>query len=134
MTFRRPCWCAWLISWEWAEVAFCDAWANLSHIIEFFTIMIDCLWRISYLIWSETLLSLQKRTIQPHFLFGSYTKGQIISKNFLVSSNSSKKQANKFVIVVKTNSFVHLLWEFEDTKGPLEIIWPLETSRSRRLL
>ena len=33
---------------------------------------------------------------------------------------------NKFVIVVKTISFVRFLGEFEDTKSPFEIIWPLE--------
>ena len=32
---------------------------------------------------------------------------------------------NEFVLVVKTNSFVHFLGEFEDTKSPFEIIWPL---------
>ena len=44
----------------------------------------------------------------------------------LVSSNSSKKQMNEFVVVVKTNLFVCFLGEFEDTKSPCEIIWPLE--------
>ena len=32
---------------------------------------------------------------------------------------------NEFVVVVKTNSFVHFLGEFEDTKSPFEIISPL---------
>ena len=31
---------------------------------------------------------------------------------------------NEFVVVVKT--FVHFLGEFEDTKSPFEIIWPLK--------
>ena len=44
----------------------------------------------------------------------------------LVSSNSPKKQTNKFIEVVKTNSFVRFLRELEDTKSPFEIIWPLE--------
>ena len=44
----------------------------------------------------------------------------------MVSSNSPKKQTNEFVVVVKTNSFVRFLGEFEDTKSPFEIIWPLE--------
>ena len=52
-------------------------------------------------------------------------KGQIISKGLLVSSNSPKKRTNEFVVVVKTNSFVRFLGEFEDTKSPFEIIWPL---------
>ena len=44
------------------------------------------------------------------------TKGQIISKGLLVSSNSPKKQTNKFVFTTTTNSFVHFLGEFKDTK------------------
>ena len=44
---------------------------------------------------------------------------------FLVSSNSPK---NEFVIVVKMNSFVGFLGEFEDTKSPFEISWPLAKS------
>ena len=43
------------------------------------------------------------------------SKGQIISKDFLVSSDSSKKGINKFVF----------LEESEDTKKSFEIIWPL---------
>ena len=48
------------------------------------------------------------------------TKGQIISKRLLVSSDSSRKQTNKFgfffLTVLKTNLFVRFLEEFEDTK------------------
>ena len=47
-------------------------------------------------------------------------------KDFLVSSNSPKKQMNEFVVVVNTNLFIHFLGEFEDTKSPFEIIWPLD--------
>ena len=47
--------------------------------------------------------------------FGS-TKGQIISKGLLVSSNSHKKQTNEFVFTTTKNSFVRFLGEFEDTK------------------
>ena len=36
-----------------------------------------------------------------------------------------KNQTNEFVVVIKTNSFVRFLGEFEDTKSPFEIIWPL---------
>ena len=43
-------------------------------------------------------------------------KGQIISKGLLLSSNSPKKRTNKFVFTTTTNSFVHFLGEFEDTK------------------
>ena len=32
---------------------------------------------------------------------------------------------NEFVVVVKTNLFVCFLGEFEDTKSPFEITWPL---------
>ena len=39
-----------------------------------------------------------------------------------MSSNSPKKQTNKFVVVVKMNSFIRFLGEFEDTKTPFEII------------
>ena len=44
------------------------------------------------------------------------TKGQIISKGLLVSSNSPKKQTNEFVFTTTTNSFVRFLGKFEDTK------------------
>ena len=37
-------------------------------------------------------------------------------KDFLVSSNSPKKRTKEFVVVVKTNSFVHFLGELEETK------------------
>ena len=43
-------------------------------------------------------------------------KGQIISKGLLVSSNSPKKRTNEFVFTTTTNSFIHFLGEFEDTK------------------
>ena len=43
-----------------------------------------------------------------------------------MSSNSPKKQTNKLVIAVKTNSFIRFWGKFEDTKSPFEIIWPLE--------
>ena len=43
----------------------------------------------------------------------------------LISSNSPKKRTNEFVVVVKTNSFVRFLGEFEDTKSPFKIIGPL---------
>ena len=46
----------------------------------------------------------------------------------MLPSNSPKKRTNEFVIVVKTNSFIRFLGEFEDTKSPFEIIWPLATS------
>ena len=40
--------------------------------------------------------------------YSSYTKGQIISKGLLVSSNSPKKRMYEFVLFVKTNSFFRL--------------------------
>ena len=52
-------------------------------------------------------------------------KGQIISKGLLLSSNFPKKRTNKFVFTTMTNSFVRFLGEFEETKSPFEIIWPL---------
>ena len=60
--------------------------------------------------------------IKKHFLtFRAdgviYSKGQIISKGLLVSSNSPKKGTNKFIFTTTYNEFVHLfLGEFEDTK------------------
>ena len=50
------------------------------------------------------------------------TKGQMISKGLLVSSNFPKKRANEFVFTTPTNWFVHFLGEFEDTKCPFKII------------
>ena len=44
------------------------------------------------------------------------SEGQIISKGLLVSSNSPKKWTNEFIFTTTTNSFVHFLGEFEDTK------------------
>ena len=44
------------------------------------------------------------------------TKGQIISKGLLVSSNSPKKWTNEFVFTTTMNSFVCCLGEFEDTQ------------------
>ena len=49
-------------------------------------------------------------------------KGQIISKGIFDIPEFSQK---RFVVVVKTNSFIRFWGEFEDTKSPLDIIWPL---------
>ena len=51
-------------------------------------------------------------------------------KDFLVSSNSPKKQTNEFAVVVKTNLFVRFLGEFKDTKSPFEMIWPLQLNEN----
>ena len=52
------------------------------------------------------------KDIVPSYI-GQIPKGQIISKRLLVSSDSSKKQTNKFVFfcltVLKTNLIVHFL-------------------------
>ena len=54
----------------------------------------------------------QKR---KHFLINSEdTKGQIISKGLFGVLEFLQKRTNKFIKVVKTNSFVHFLGEFED--------------------
>ena len=45
-----------------------------------------------------------------------HDKGQIISKEILVSSNYPKKRTNKFVFTTMTNSFVLFMGEFEITK------------------
>ena len=49
------------------------------------------------------------------------TKGQISSTGLFDVLEFSQK-TNEFVIVVKTNSFVCFLGEFEDTKSPFETI------------
>ena len=71
----------------------------------------------------ETTICLRDRSLYSYLL--KVTKGKIISKGLLVSSNSPKKGTNEFVFTTTTNSFVHFLGEFEDTKSPFEIIWPL---------
>ena len=53
------------------------------------------------------------RISQIKFMF---SKGQMISKGLLVSSNSLKKRTNEFVFTTTTNLFVRFLGEFEDTK------------------
>ena len=55
-----------------------------------------------------------------------FDKGQVISKGLLVSSNSPKKQTNEFLFTTTTKSFIRFLGEFEDTKNPFEITWPLQ--------
>ena len=45
-----------------------------------------------------------------------------------------KQQTNEFVIVVKTNTFVRFLGEFEDTQSTFVIIWPLEDQKTFFLL
>ena len=52
-------------------------------------------------------------------------KGQLISKWFLVSSNSSKKRTNEFFFLLWRHVLVHFLEEIEDTKNHFKIIWPL---------
>ena len=44
------------------------------------------------------------------------TKGQMISKGLLVSSNSPKKRTYEFVFTTMTISFIRILGEFKDTK------------------
>ena len=41
-------------------------------------------------------------------------------KDFLVASNSPKKQTIEFVAVIKMNSFLRFLGKFEDTKSYFE--------------
>ena len=50
--------------------------------------------------------------------------------DFLVYSNSPNKRTNnKFIVVVKTNSFIRFLGKFKDTKSPFETIWRLVLKR-----
>ena len=51
-----------------------------------------------------------------------HTKGRTILKGLFGVLEFSQKRTNEFVVVVKTNSFVRFLGEFEDTKSPFEII------------
>ena len=52
------------------------------------------------------------RISQIKFMF---SKGQMISKGLLVSSNSLKKRTNEFVFTTSMNLFVCFFGEFEDT-------------------
>ena len=70
-------------------------------------------------------LILVGRFLKFFSFFYEYTKGQIISKWFLVSSNSSKKRTNEFFLLLWRLVFVRFLEEIEDTKNHFEIIWPL---------
>ena len=59
-------------------------------------------------------------------LFCTYhSKGQIISQGLLGVLEFSQKWTNEFFVVIKTNSFLQFLGEFDDTKSPFEIIRPL---------
>ena len=61
--------------------------------------------------------------------FFGLLKGQIISKWFFgvfdFLQKTSKNKLTWGIIVVKSNSFVHVLEEIKDTKNQFEIIWPL---------
>ena len=48
--------------------------------------------------------------------------GQIILKGLFGVLEFSQKRTNEFIVVVKTNSFVRFLGEFEENKSPFEII------------
>ena len=54
----------------------------------------------------------------PVLTFIQKSKGQIISKGLLISSNSPKKQTTEFIFSTTMNLFVRILGEFEDTKKP----------------
>ena len=54
------------------------------------------------------------------------SKGQIISKGLFVTLEFSQK-TNKRIRRSSKNEFIRSFFgEFEDTKSPFEIIWPLE--------
>ena len=78
-----------------------------------------------YIIWhlKDWSALLYQKTEKAQF------KGQIISKQFLVSSDSSKKRTNKFVFLGwrTKNEFVRsFFWKNPRIpKSPFEIIWPL---------
>ena len=60
-------------------------------------------------------------------------KGQMISKCFLVSADSSKKQTKEFDLLPWRLVFVHFLEESEDTKKHFDIIWPLKMKKKKTL-
>ena len=76
-------------------------------------------------------MNIVAKSFQTSYLRWRNPKGQMISKGLLVSSNSPKKRTNEFVVVVKTNLFVCFLGEFEETKSPFQIIWPLVLPSSK---
>ena len=49
-----------------------------------------------------------------------FTKGLIISKELFGVFKFSKKTKKRVVVVVKTNSFIQFLREFQDTKSPFD--------------
>ena len=66
-------------------------------------------------LYAQWIKSVRHRKSYSRFTFHS-TKGQIISKGLLVSSNSPKKRTNEFVFTTTTKSFICFLGEFENTK------------------
>ena len=62
--------------------------------------------------------------IQMIFLLAQ-CKGQIISKGRFGILEFSKKKNKRIHHILKTNSFIRFLGEFEETKSPFEIIGPL---------
>ena len=62
---------------------------------------------------------------QPCYYLSQLVKGQLISKWFLVSSNSSKKRTNGFFLLLWRLVFVCFLEEIKDIKSHFKIIWPL---------
>ena len=66
-----------------------------------------------------------KFVVFSEYMIFNWTKGQLISIWFLVSSNSSKKWTNEFFLLLWRLVFVRFLEEIEDTKNHFEIIWPL---------
>ena len=80
--------------------------------------------------WMETLFSI---TIKIFVLKTYLSKGQIISKLFLVSFISSKRRMKTSYHSSKKTTFVCFLEEFEDTKNYFKINWLLQMLKTYKL-
>jgi hypothetical protein len=105
----------------WCQMSVCIGQSNC-HVEGFFKLVVHN-WNKLFL----KKLSFLCTCVFMRILFNlcQVLKVRWFRKDFLVSSISPKKRTNEFIIVVKTNSFVRFLGEFEDTKSPFETIWPL---------
>ena len=115
-----------IVQWTWflRTVWYQNNFYSFNITVYRFVILISCLkaqmfWGLSCLLRKCLFFSIRIKTI--------HTKGQLqlISKWFLVSSNSSKKQTNKFFLLLWRLVFVCFSEEIEDTKNNFEIVWPL---------
>ena len=100
-----------MLSFLWETFQLRPLWGHFHPDKAFFLINLPCLACPHF--WSIVFHSQQMK---------NFAKGQIISKGLFGVLEFFPKQMNEFFVVVKTNSFVRFLGEFEDTKSPFEII------------